>query len=374
MLSRTMQKRKEIPGRSLNNSVEMEKMMQRRLKKKLMTPFYRFFAVVSALALLTGCGKKEAEPAASVAEQPPAENVAEDNAAGEAVSFSESGIMMDVLYAPSGITVMADGTILMTDVYNKRIWKVRKDGSEIYAGGETTIGLYGEPMGGYNDAESLASTFRYPWAVTKFLDGWAVSDTDNKVVRLVLDQKVQTVNPKEAGSGEEVSFKRPTGLASDADGNLYIADTGNGTVHKINPKGEIETVADGLNEPMGLFWKDDVLYIAETGANRIVKLENGNIVPVAGSGEEGLEDGSAEKALFAAPQGVAVGDDGSIYVADTLNSAVRRIKDGQVDTLAARDTTDAGFGLVSPTGLLAQGKQLYVCDVFSKKLFVLEMG
>lgn len=351
--------------------------MQTRDKKKHVTTLPHFFAVSLALLLLAGCGSKEAAKTEETTPQETAGEVTVEPAPEKVVDFSELSAM-DVICAPSGIAATKDGTILVTDVFNKRVWQVGTQGTEVYAGGETTVGLYGEPMGGYNDAGLLASTFRQPWAVAEFMDGWAVSDTANNVVRLVRADRVQTLNPKEgksqADGGVDVALDRPTGLAADADGNLYIADTGNGAVRKVTAEGEISTEAEGLHEPMGLCFQDGVLYIAETGANRIVKLEDGKIVPVAGSGEEGLEDGAAEAALFAAPQGITAGDDGTLYVSDTLNSAVRRIQGGQVDTLAIRDTSSTGFGLVSPTGLLLQGAKLYVCDVFSKKLFVLEMG
>lgn len=293
----------------------------------------------------------------------------------EGVSLSEVSAM-DIMCAPNGITAMDDGAFLVTDTYNKKLWRVQGRTSEIYAGGDTVADLYGEPMGGYNDAGRMDSYFKRPWAVAKFLDGWAVSDTENNVVRIVRSQEVQTLNGKteealvvtDAG----VSFQRPTGLTADNEGNLYIADTGNGAVRKVSPDGLVTTAASGLNEPMGLCWMNGVLYIAETGANRIVKAEGGNVTTVAGSGTEGMDDGSAQQATFAAPRGVAVGKDGTVYVADTLNSAIRRIQNGNVDTLVSRDTAQAEFGLISPAGLLVQEKQLYVCDNFSRKLFLVE--
>ena len=93
---------------------------------------------------------------------------------------------------------------------------------------------------------------------------------------------------------------------------------------------------------------------------------------VAGSGEDDFIDGPAAEAAFSAPQCVAVGEDGSIYVSDTVNGAVRQIKNGAVSTLAHRDESDLdAFIPTSPVGLMVHGGRLYVCDSFARKVFVI---
>lgn len=286
---------------------------------------------------------------------------------------------MDVMCEASGLAAMEDGSLLVTDTYRKVIWRVKGGASAVYAGGETAADLYGEPMGGYND-DTLAKTyFQEPWAIAPFLDGWAVSDAGNGAVRLVQTTLTQTVNGhtnerlKVTGMG--VAFQRPTGLAADDSGNLYVADALAGAIYKINAKGLVTTVIAGLQEPTGLCWKDGSLYAAETGMNRIIKvLSDGRLETVAGSGLEGLTDGAAAQAAFSGPQGVAVGDDGTVYVSDTGNSAVRQIKDGAVTTLIVQDKEKMELCPISPVGLLVQDGQLYICDSFSRKLFVLQLG
>ena len=283
---------------------------------------------------------------------------------------------IDVMCAPSGIALDKDANLMVTDVYGKQLWRVQNRNGTAYAGGATVLDLYGQPMGGYNDASLQNSYFKEPWAIAPFLDGWAVSDTANNVVRLVSSHSVQTLN---GATREElkvtdlgVAFSGPTGLAADDSGNLYVSDTLNGAVRRVNPQGGVMTVAKNLAEPTGLCWKDGVLYIAETGRNRIVKLEKGKVTLVAGSGEDALTDGSAQQAAFSAPKGVAVGDGGSVYVADTGNGAVRMVKGGVVTTLAARDPEQLGGGLMSPTGLLVRGNSLYICDTFARRIFVFQ--
>ena len=107
-------------------------------------------------------------------------------------------------------------------------------------------------------------------------------------------------------------------------------------------------------------YKRQVLYVAETGAHRIVTVEGGMISPLAGSALTGdaaydgdYLNGSADKARFSGPQGVAVGPDGSVYIADTGNGAVRLLRDGVVTTLAEPDGEDNWP--VSPRALLPEG-------------------
>lgn len=285
--------------------------------------------------------------------------------------------VMDLRCAPSGLALAEDGSLLVTDTYSKRIWQVKSRSAEVYAGGETAEGLYGQSVGGYRDAGLTDSWFGEPWAIASFLDGWAVTDASNHVVRLIQNGRVRTLNGASTEGLETakngVIFHHPTGLAADDQGNLYVSDTFSGAVRRVTPQGSVTTVAAGLTEPMGLCWSAGALYIAETGANRVMKLEDNKLTVLAGSGQEGAEDGRADRASFSSPQGVAVGEDGSIYVADTCNSAIRQVKDGTVTTLAIRamETTDPG--LVSPTGLLVRDDRLYISDPFARKVFVYQL-
>ena len=285
---------------------------------------------------------------------------------------------IDVMCAPSGIALDKNGTLLVTDVFSKQLWRVENRTGTAYAGGATVPDLYGQPLGGYNDASLSSSTFKEPWAIAPFLDGWAVSDTANNAVRLVRTSGIQTLNAatkeKLTVTNLGVAFNRPTGLAADGDGNLYVSDTGSGTVRRVSPQGGVTTVAKNLSDPMGLCWKNGALYIAETGRNRIVKLEKGTVSVVAGSGTADLTDGAAKTAAFSAPQGVTAGDDGSVYVADTGNSAIRKIKGGSVTTLVVQDPQQLSGGMISPTGLLLQGNSLYICDPFTRKIAILTVA
>ena len=279
---------------------------------------------------------------------------------------------------PGGIAPAEDGLVL-SDLYNRKLWKLRAGKLELLAGGDTAPDINGRPVGGYHDGPADRCSFKLPWAVAPFLDGWAVSDAENNALRYISDGKVQTLDcsarePNLPTSGGRVTFAYPTGLAAGSDGSLYVSDTHRGAVRKIAPDGGVTTVASGLSDPMGLCWSGGALYVAETGANRIVKIENGRVTPVAGSGEEGSADGSALQACFAFPKGVAAGSDGTVYVADTGNGAVRRIRNGEVSTLLSRETLSHQENILapaSPAGLLLTGEALYVCDSFNRVVYVI---
>ena len=193
------------------------------------------------------------------------------------------------------------------------------------AGSPAAEDVYGQPVGGYHDDTLLESIFKDPWAIVPFLDGWAVSDPANQVVRFLrtadADGEART-QVTDLG----IQFDHPTGMAVDGEGSLYVSETFQGLIKKITPAGEMTTFASGLSEPMGLCWADGALYVAECGGNRILKVDKDRrVTTVAGSGENGYADGPAEQAAFSGPKGVAVDTDGAVYAADTDNGTVRRI-------------------------------------------------
>ncbi|MCQ2553409.1 MAG: S-layer homology domain-containing protein, partial [Clostridia bacterium] len=160
---------------------------------------------------------------------------------------------------------------------------------------------------------------------------------------------------------------RPAGLAVDDKSNLYIADTDAGTIRMMDKNGKVTTYYAGLNEPTGICYSDGVLYICETGANRIVSIKGGSLSVVAG-GEEGFADGSTTSAKFAAPLGIAVASDGTIIVSDTGNSAVRKIVGGRVYTLITSDDKDSN--VVAPRGIYVTGPYAIITDNYSGELVV----
>ncbi len=288
----------------------------------------------------------------------------------------------------SGLAVAEDGELLVSDTYNKVVWRVAGETVTQYAGAISAAGLSGEPTGIYRDAVADKAYFKEPWDVEKFLDGYAVTDADANVVRYIMGGRVYTL----AGSGKvgsadgadkRASFRHPTGLTTDADGNLYVSDTGNGMIRRIAKDGKVTTIARGLNAPMGLCCYDKVLYVAETGRSRIAKvtLPNGQVTAFAGvsdAAEEageyygGFVDGALNTAHFDHPQGIAAGADGTLYVADTGNSAVRAIRSNRVDTI--KRASDTELMPNSPRGVAVKDDTLYVTDGFAGSILTISVA
>lgn len=156
------------------------------------------------------------------------------------------------------------------------------------------------------------------------------------------------------GPVAQARFDDPYGIAAAEDGTLYVADAGdNNRIRRIGSDGMVTTLAgfaegfadgDGtaarLNTPSGLALDAaGNLYVADTGNHAIRKVTPlGMVSTLAGTGIAGFRDGAGTQAQFNGPIGVAVDAQGNVYVADTYNDRIRRIDlQGQVSTLAGGD-------------------------------------
>ena len=280
----------------------------------------------------------------------------------EAVTL-ETKAIAGIEGSPCGVAVRKDGSLLVTDSRSKVLWSVKNGTATVIAGKIGPDGANGEPMGGYSDAWRTEAKFAKPWGVASFLDGFAVSDSKNQVIRYYGGDQVRTA----AYKGSERTLINPAGLTSDDKGNLYVADAGADAIYKMDQQGIMTMVADGLSSPSDVCWSNGILYVADTGSHRILSIQNGLVSIVAGS-TAGFRDGSAEESCFQNPQGVTVGEDGQIYVADTGNSAIRVIKkDGTVKTLIA--LSDDSTWPVAPIDLTPYQGGLVVVDEFSGVVF-----
>ena len=194
-----------------------------------------------------------------------------------------------------------------------------------------------------------------------------VADTFNNSIRKITSAGVVTT--------VATGFSHPAGIALDGSGNLYVADTDNNQVRKISAAGAVTTVAAGFSGPSGIAADTAAnLYVADTLSHTIRKVTPAGVVSVVAgvAGVSGSADGIGSAARFHGPQGLALDGAGNLYVADTNNSAIRKIAlaSGTVTTSAGLAGVNGGtdgagsqarFFFPSGVALDASGK-LYIAD------------
>lgn len=182
------------------------------------------------------------------------------------------------------------------------------------------------------------------------------------------------------GAGANAAFHTPSGLALDASGNLYVADTGNNRIRKITPLGLVSTLAgsgkpgylDGaasqaqFNGPIAVAVDlHGTVYVADTYNDKIrVITSDGQVTTLAGGDKPGYRDGNAQDALFDTPSSLVVNSAGELFVADTRNNAIRKIRpDGQVTTVLRSLPDDKDALMKRPSALaLTHDGVLYVAE------------
>ena len=151
------------------------------------------------------------------------------------------------------------------------------------------------------------------------------------------------------GTAERARFSSPAGVAAAASGELFVADTGNHVVRKIDAGGRVTTIAgcspDGVQHSQPCFDNlvgiavdpQGVVYVSDAVQHTIYSIAaDGTVGRFAGTGQAGLRDASDRLAArFSNPRGIALAPDGALYVADFENSAIRRIAADGVTTLAS---------------------------------------
>ena len=111
------------------------------------------------------------------------------------------------------------------------------------------------------------------------------------------------------GIGTDAMFDSPSGIALDAGGTLYVADTGNNAIRRVTPDGRVSTIArDGLNGPIGITVdRSGRVIVADTYNDRVGAIAaDGAVTTIAGGAGPGALDGAAADARFQTPSGVAV--------------------------------------------------------------------
>ncbi len=295
-------------------------------------------------------------------------------------------------YSPAGVAVDGAGSLYVADLGNHTIRKIT-------AGGVVTTlaGTAGSP--GAADGTGSAARFNSPFGVA--VDGAGnvyVADTFNHTIRKITAGGVVTTLAGTAGSagwadgtGNAARFYRPYGVAVDSTGNVFVADTYSCTIRKITAGGVVTTLAgtagstgatDGtgsaarFNTPTGVAVDSaGNVFVADKVNSTIRKITGGGTVTtLAGSaGSPGAADGTGNTARFANPIGVAVDYVGNLYVAEH-NHTIRKVTGGGVVTTLAgtagsvgwADGTGGAAQFNYPSGVAADSAgTVYVADYFN---------
>ncbi|MFD2115600.1 stalk domain-containing protein [Paenibacillus yanchengensis] len=219
---------------------------------------------------------------------------------------------------PQGIAVMKDGSILVADSRNHLIRQVKNGAVSTYAGFILDTDEAGVPSGGWNDGAKQTAVFNGLSGMDTDIDGNVyIADTDNHLIRkLSKDGMVSTIagdgiSGNTDGVGAGARFDQPQDVAVAADGTLYVADTLNHSIRQITTDGRVTTL--------------------NASSDRVVEVIGGYPV-LAGD----YADGKLSAAKFNEPTSIAIDNKGNLYVSDTGNQVIRYIDlaEGVVTTVA----------------------------------------
>jgi trimeric autotransporter adhesin len=264
------------------------------------------------------------------------------------------------LSSPDGIAFDSSGNLYIADSANQRIRKI-SGGTITTVAGNGTAGYSGDLAKGVTGTATSAE-LRDPAGVAVDSSGNIyIADTGNHVIREVSNGIISTIAgvntggyAGDGGAAVNAELLSPAGVAVDAAGNVYIADSGNNVIRKIT-NGIINTFVGAgatpqlLNNPVSvLVDKNYNVFICDSNGLRVLEFSpsNGSVTVLAGNGNIGFSGdfGPGPDAELDDPASIALDSKGDVYIADTNNSRIRKVyTDGTIATIA-------GFGVPAYTG------------------------
>lgn len=236
------------------------------------------------------------------------------------------------LLRPQALLVNASGDLLVSDYDNKLVRRATSDGAVADVLAEVPVA-----------STSFTVEMRQAGAMASDGTRLFLSSPSDHHVWVITPEKIKPFAGTgeagfegDGGAAQDAHLRNPSGIVLDAEGNLYIADTGNHRIRRVEAAtGEIKTVwpagdVDEASLPAGLALDSaGALYAADAGLNRVWKIDvaTGKAEVAAGTGEAGFsgDGGLAAEARLNRPCAIAFDKDGKLYIADTGNQRVRRV-------------------------------------------------
>ena len=285
---------------------------------------------------------------------------------------------------PAGVATDTAGNVYVADRWNHRVRRIDTEGTI------ATVAGTGSPGGNGDGGPAIEAQLAYPVAVATDPSGnLYIAEGGSHRIRKV---NVDGVITRFAGTGRagysgdggpaaRARLANPAGVAADAAGNVYVADTWNHRIRRVDASGVISTVAgtgdraDGGDGgpaaaaqlaypaavaagPAGSLYV--VTYVLSTGNRRIRKIgADGMISAFAGTGGEGYAGDAdpAPAAQLAHPLGVAVDAEGNVYIADARNARVRVVRPGLQLRVELGSSGESVALVVSAGGIFTRGGQ-----------------
>lgn len=271
------------------------------------------------------------------------------------------------LMAPNGVLVTSDGIVFFSDSLSGYVFRLTSSGSLVIVAGRAQSAMLSEGSAGDNGPATGAYLFGPAGLAVDRNGNLYVADFVGERIRRIDGRGVITTiagsgradmpSPNfygDGGQATKATLNGPAGLAFDSAGALYIGDSGNHRVRRIDAKGTITSLdlsswsQSDVWSPRGLaFDKAGNLFVADHQGCQIVRIGAGGAVTVvAGTGTCGYggDGGPAGSAQLDGPFGVAFDSSGDLYIADTNNHRVRRVDSRGIMT------TVAGTGALGYTG------------------------